>query len=293
MVFNAILIYYAILLTSIYTCKIFFPERPSIYAMFHHVEQSTTYMCGPRGWQYNEDGVRIMIPPGAVKSHVGVTVGLRFADLGPFEFPPKMKPVSPLLFTCMGRSKFTFRKPVEITLPHCVKNTSGRQRNLQFLKAEHCMTDRNTFSFEAMHGDAVFSADNQTGTIHTNHFCLLCISEEISDAEYVLVKVVPRPLTTRECDVIVCVILAHQDCEKVSTSNTLLISYLIRSYACFAQTVRSQYPGYDVKVHPQPFTFSEQNDEAVLKLVNPRQSGQHRRSRRSWEIWASPTMVRL
>ena len=229
MVFNALLVYYVVLLTSIYICKILFPERPSIYAMFHHVEQVTTYMCGPEGWQYKKDGVRIMIPPGAVKSRVGVTVGVTFAGLGPFEFPPKMKPVSPLLFICMGRSKFTFQKPVEITLPHCVRSTFGRQRNLQFLKAGHRMTNENTFSFEATEGDTIFSTDNRTGTIHTNHFCLLCIaenmgSEEISDAEYVLVKVVPKPLTTGECDVVICVIFAHLNCEKASTSDHELIS---------------------------------------------------------------------
>ena len=187
--------------------------------MFHHVEQATTYMCGPKGWQFNKDGIRITIPPGAVKSHMGVTVGVTLAGLGPFVFPPKMKPVSPLLFACVGGSKFSFKKPVEITLPHCVRNTLGRQRNLQFLKAGHRITSKNKFSFQPTDGSALFSPDDQRGTLQTNHFCLLCIAEkldieEISNAEYALMEVVPRPIT-RVCGIVVCVIFALPTCKKV------------------------------------------------------------------------------
>lgn len=209
------------------------------------VEPLVTIKCNSEGGEYkleNHD-FRIRVPKSAVKKRTTVEVQIGITLNGPFQFPNALRPVSPVLW--LGTNPETkFRKPVEITLPHCidapstaVNTPSGDKHNacsqkqtqgLHFLRATPLPANpthryshlKKTFCFRATDGEQWFWRNEKNGTLHTKHLGFLCIAADVdselpSRVGYCLVPVIPKPIADTSWRIHYCVTYLLKTCIQV------------------------------------------------------------------------------
>jgi len=121
---------------------------------------------------------------------------------GPFQYPEGLRPVSPVFWICVRNKAHSmhFLKPLSITLQHCLHVDSEEEiesLGLTFLKGDHEMSLEGKYQFHIAEGRSTFKANNDRGTLQTDHFCYKCIACKISDsalqrAKFCLYGTVPR-----------------------------------------------------------------------------------------------------
>ena len=132
--------------------------------------------------ELKEHGIQIHIPHGAV----GRKIEMEFAVClsGPFKFPAKKRPVSPILWICAKEEIKKFKKPVKVTIPHIFPELLEHEiaeLQLSFVKADHstdfCTLDdgSKSYSFSEIKGSGSHFRGGY-GTLNLDHCCYLCLS---------------------------------------------------------------------------------------------------------------------
>ena len=145
----------------------------------------------------------LKIPEGAIPEGESLTIDIGVALYGPFQYPEGLRPVSPVLWICVQDRKHNmhFRKPVSITLQHCLIVESEEEiesLGLTFLKGDHEMNPEGKYQFHRVE-DSLFKAKTDYGTLQTHHFCYQCIVCNISEftiqrTKFCLCGTIPRTL---------------------------------------------------------------------------------------------------
>ena len=158
------------------------------------------------GVEYNceEYDVGVNVPPGVIPSGCTSKLEVGIAPYGPFEFPPNVMPISPIVWVCM-QTKEPLPKPIAIKLPHCITdltNDDPFKHEITFLKAHH-LNHRVTrdgskvFHFQEADGWVTFP-DATCGVLHTSQFCFKCLvanvsPENVTRLGYCLIYAIPNP----------------------------------------------------------------------------------------------------
>ena len=140
------------------------------------------------GIEYNceEYGVGMKVPLGIIPSGCTSKLEVGIAPYGPFEFPPSMMPISPIVWACM-QVKEPLSKPIAVKLPHCITDLTeddSLKHEITFLKAHHLNHGVNrdgskVFLFQEAEGWVTFP-DATCGVLHTNQFCFKCLVASVS-----------------------------------------------------------------------------------------------------------------
>jgi hypothetical protein len=140
--------------------------------------------CDSRGGEYwNPDhDITIRIPPSAIPPGMAVQIEVAVALYGPFQFRNSSFPVSPILWLC-NQNAITFKKPIEIILPHFVNNT---QKNvINFAKADHKWYSVDEYGMKNYVFEPVDTAfvgikegPRNYGLLSINHCCFFCITAD-------------------------------------------------------------------------------------------------------------------
>ena len=143
---------------------------------------STLSDCTSRGKMFTDEAndFSLEIPQGAIPAGEVLVVDVGVALFGPFQFPPGLRPVSPLFWVCVpDNPNVQFLKPVTVTLPHflTLENDDDIQSlGLTFLKANHDKNSEGLYEFQSIDGDKDFKTLKTHGILKALHFCFLCIA---------------------------------------------------------------------------------------------------------------------
>lgn len=136
-----------------------------------------------------DDGYIISVPPGAVPKGERITLKhgiVPHGGFGQFQFPDGMHPVSPIV-SVLSTTKHKFRKPIEITMPHCINcETPDNCNKLAVFKACHTNGENGlpTYLFEEMPRQNLshfIVCSKEIGTVmpytaySTEHCCYWCV----------------------------------------------------------------------------------------------------------------------
>ena len=173
--------------------------------------------CSSSGGKYTSQvhGVTLKIPSGAIPQGIAMRIEFGVTLSGPFSFPTNTRRISPIVWLCIQQTQptpFGFLKPVEVKLPHYLDLTSEdsiRSLQLKYLKASHDCDEAQTFHFDT-EGEAIFQPRSSYGTIHTQHFCFICLvaaarCDLTPSSYYFLMRVIPRPVSSTAWDINFCV----------------------------------------------------------------------------------------
>ena len=170
----------------------------------------------------------IKVPQGAIPKGVKVGIEVGVTLYGPFSFPWKTKPVSPIVWLCTQQDVH-LRKAIEVVLPHCIHGLEEGEHDdlgMRFLKANHqedtiASEEHSVYHFHPLEGKLKFTPS--CGTVHIHHFCFLCISanktrEVVQRSGYCLSRVIPHPWPASQSQMFIyfCVTYFMKTCLKVS-----------------------------------------------------------------------------
>ena len=126
---------------------------------------------------WEDIGITIRIPPGAVAEGDKIDLAARPCLTGPFILPDGCKPASPpYLITCTP--SYEFEKDVAVSLEHyvCLKTEDARKK-MVFLSARAQPVRRGgqyQYQLRVVKGSrAVFGVEERVGTLSFKHFCVL------------------------------------------------------------------------------------------------------------------------
>ena len=130
--------------------------------------------------KWEDIGVDIEIPPGAVSEQTVIDVSVRPCLSGPFEIPDGIDLASPLYLV---RPAFTFRQEIKFSLQHFINLEAPEDcKEITFLLASS--TPRYTTSEpkyllrEVNIQKGAFTVGNTVGTVFLKHFCLVGIGRK-------------------------------------------------------------------------------------------------------------------
>ena len=185
-----------------------------------------------------EDGYSLTIPKGAIAENMG-TVSVQcgvipYGPLGPFTYPDRVRPVSPIIWFCSTPS-VEFQKPVEIVIPHCLDCRSEEDtQSLAFFKANHddyTVSDsgQKMFSFKEAEGTTSFPLNTSSGILRSKHFCFFCVGvysrEDTAHANFCLITAKPVHIQ-RRCRIHFCLTYFLATCLKVK-EQVLIVSMFV------------------------------------------------------------------
>ena len=149
-------------------------------------------------------GVSVTVPQKAIPFGAVSHLEVGIAPYGPFEFPPDMMPISPIVWVCM-QQKESLAKPIAIKLPHCITELTEDdplKQEITFLKAHHLnytvsRDGSKIFHFQQAGGSVTFP-DPTCGVLHTSQFCFKCLVAKVSPDNakrlgYCLIYAIPNP----------------------------------------------------------------------------------------------------
>lgn len=145
------------------------------------------FACDEHGIIIEMDDISVTIPPGAIPSKTTAHIELGVALCGPFVFPDKYQPVSPIIWLCF-QEDIEIRLPIMINLPHMV--TDIDKVDLKFAKASHleysynATKEKEVYHFKHLQDERSFftnlSDESGYGILHVKHCCLYCIEAKTS-----------------------------------------------------------------------------------------------------------------
>lgn len=248
------------------------------------------HLCDSKGGVYIQGyhSVYLEIPQGAIPDgQPPVAIEMGIVREGPFEFPPNVKPVSPVIWFCT--KEFEFTRQLKITLPHFI-GSKEENRHLAFFKASHIPeTSGGTFSFKAIpDSDSVVFGSCQ-GTLCTTHSCFLCIchnkSERVlANANYCLFSAIPKHshIESNDFDMHFCVSYFLPTCVEVILDVLLLqgdLHVLSTTIKCILlvhglclgdfplQTLHEQYKGYKKLARQLQLNTEKGSKEAAIRIA--------------------------
>ena len=193
----------------------------------------------------SEHNFTIKIPKGATKKRGTTEIQIGLALHGPFTFPDRTQNVSPILWLC-AIPDTKLRKPVQITLPHCITNAhhgSLKHRRgdeglaLQFASASlksgtSSKSRKRQFEFHPTEGEEVLWPSETCGSIlmkNLSPVCIVASSAKTADLKrelslhacYCIVPVVPQRIQGRDWSIHFCITFHLQSCIQVRVGHYL------------------------------------------------------------------------
>lgn len=172
-------------------------------------------VCDSKGGKYEvlEQGITVRIPPNALDSEAHIEVGV--AIHGSFKFPTGQQPISAIVWLLVrGTSTFTFKKPVEIQLPHFLNlsnsdiDEKAEEFGLGFMTTNEEMDRRQQLIFTEGPGESVVYLQ-RSAKVLMKHFCFVCLSAKHSviceRSKYLLTQVLPDPIEKLQWELHFCV----------------------------------------------------------------------------------------
>ena len=236
------------------------PHNTQNYLPKWFTAMSSHLHCTHTGMTYYNDpnDFRLEIPEGAIPRGKIISIDIGVALYGPFQFPPGMRPVSPVFWVCVRQTNFShFLKNITITLPHFLSlklDEDIRSVGLTFLKAQHEMNHHQMYEFQPAEGKECFWPFKKSGVLETTHFCSLCISckdtmEAIKMATFCVTAVKPCVIPVGE---------SHVD---------FYITFLLST--CLTKlNEQLQASSHAVERYKKPFQFRGEGNQA-LELILP------------------------
>lgn len=178
---------------------------------FVFIGSTQVITCGPMGGKYEvpEQGILIRIPPIALDIFYSIEVGVAMHGL--FKFPADRRPISAILWLKVRNepANFTFKKPVEVCLPHFLGLTNedidnADEHGLGYISSNELMDRQKNLIFtEGSQENVQYKQKN--ATIKTDHFCFICLTAKTSiileKSQYLLTQILPDPITTLQWDI--------------------------------------------------------------------------------------------
>ena len=145
--------------------------------------------------------VRLTVGPESEGKRRHLEIGV--AMYGPFIFPEKARPISPILWLCLLEEDASLRE-IQIILPHFLSGLTRNQlgeHQVQFAKADHsiiCATKNGVIQYKFTSCETqpffVSSGCKSYGILVSNHCCFYCITAKHSpdmakDAGYCLARI--------------------------------------------------------------------------------------------------------
>ena len=180
-------------------------------------------------------GIKLIVPEGAVRDGKFLHLQVGLALYGPFVWPKNSSIVSPIVGLCMvqpGNEVIELQKPVEIRIPHYSEVQD--YQNLTFLKANHSSDivtidgkpkfSLKPFQIQETNGERIhFEPGSAFGTLHTKHFCYLCIAKKYTqncteEANFCLMGAMPDP-PRKSFELYFCVSYMLDTCMEVSMTS--------------------------------------------------------------------------
>ena len=224
------------------------------------------------------DGYIISVPPGVVDK--GETITLKHGvvphgGFSQFQFPEGMYPVSSII--SVSTTKYKFRKPVEIVIPHYINcETPDDCNKLAAFKACHTI-DKNglpTYRFEKMPNQnlshfTVRSKENGTVMPYVaysaEHCCFWCVGtykkEDTDKAMFCLTEARSKPTEdSRELAIHYCLSYHLPTCLKVIIKNLCNFGEIL----CLSfQAVEEQFPEDEYILKHLTVVFSDEKDPVI------------------------------
>ena len=227
---------------------------------FDHI---TTLTCTCDGITFHNDHHEfgLEIPKGAIPKEESINIDIGVALYGPFKYPNGLRPVSPIFWICTQDSGFSkFKKPVTVTIPHCVSLERANSLGLTFLKGKHEVNSHKVYQFQEVEEESemVFEAHHTRATLRATHFCSLCIASKISPE---LVK------STNFC---ICAAIPPVVTPNQISNCCFFVSFMLGT--CIETVKRQIAEEEEFKQHitlKEAFKFSNEQDDLVLEIVLP------------------------
>ena len=171
--------------------------------LYHHLLE-----CDYNGLEYTieDHDITLKIPTGALAMGEKVHIEIGVALYGPFTFPEKTRPISPIVWLCI-QEDVELKKPFQLILPHFLIGLSKEtlhHHQIRFSKASHKYLLENSqmiYKFENCDTKPLLaSCENKSyGMMKSTHCCFYCIQanqtlEVARDAGYCLARIENSPL---------------------------------------------------------------------------------------------------
>ena len=173
--------------------------------------------CDHDGLEYTIEhhDITLRIPEGAVAKGEMIHFEIGVALYGPFNFPEKAEPVSPIIWLCVQEKSAILKKPFQLILPYFLTSlTSDRliHHQIEFAKANHSSyfiaeDEQVIYQFDPCETKPLFASSGYRsyGVLTSTHCCFYCLKanqtpELASDAGYCLARI-ERPLSSQSNEV--------------------------------------------------------------------------------------------
>ena len=166
--------------------------------LYHHLLE-----CDYNGLEYTieDHDITLKISTGAVAKGERVHIEIGVALYGPFTFPEKTQPISPIVWLCI-QEDVELKKPFQLILPHFLIGLSKEtlhHHQIKFSKASHkYLLENGQMIYKFQNCDTkplLASCGNKSyGMMKSTHCCFYCIQanqtlEVARDAGYCLARI--------------------------------------------------------------------------------------------------------
>lgn len=175
-------------------------KKANVPFLYHHVLE-----CDSNGQQHTieDHDITLRIPAGAVVEGKQIHFEIGVAMYGPFTFPEKTRPISPVVWLCILEDDAELTKPFQLILPHILtglKKDRLQHHQIEFLKANHkdisLRDGRMMYNFCRCETKTYLASQGcrSYGVIKSTHCCFYCLQgnqtlEQAIDAGYCLARI--------------------------------------------------------------------------------------------------------
>ena len=210
-----------------------------------------------RSYYNEENDFRLVIPEGAIPVGDSITIDIGVALFGPFQYPPNIRPVSPVFWVSVrGHQNYRFLKPLRVTIEHCL-NLSGCDDaeivdvGLQFMKACPAPNTSGKYVFLSAAEDQDFLTQSFHGSL-MDRFTAVCICasatpDTVRQTAYQLSVVHPTPVR------------ANGTCHTVHFITSFSLKYCISK-------LKEHYPSELFSFLSKRFMFDCAQNEKALSM---------------------------
>ena len=199
-------------------------EQAQVPFLYHHLLE-----CDYNALEYTIDDhdITLRIPMGAVAKGEKIHIEVGVTMYGPFTFPEKTQPISPIVWLCI-QENIKLKKPFQLILPHFLTGLSKetlQHHQIKFSKANHkhlLENDQIIYKFQSCDTKPLLatSGNKSYGIIRSTHCCFYCIQasktpELARDAGYCLARVENSQLSYQRNEVYFTAVYFLGTCIKV------------------------------------------------------------------------------
>ena len=140
---------------------------------------------------HNEDNdFRLVIPEGAIPVGDSITIDIGVALFGPFQYPPNIRPVSPVFWVSVrGHQNYRFLEPLRVTIGHCLKLCDDSNLPALGLTFMTALYSEGRCLFSATSEKQDFLTDFSRGTLEDQFQCVsVCANTYPATSKLVLYR---------------------------------------------------------------------------------------------------------